>query len=446
VTAPAIADKPTGASRILHTSDWHLGVTCRGESRAADHDALIEEIVSIAQAARPDLVVHTGDLFDGARPGYDDMIRALLAVRRLSEVAPIVVICGNHDSEGLLRVLGEAVGDPGAEGWDPHGPCAQRIRFLPKPCLPEAGAVATYTVEGGPDIRLGCLPFVHANRLIVGFDELGDANATYAEKIRLLAAEISRSVLDGFDHTSQVAVWASHLHVEGARLSSERQIHVSGAYAADTAHLNAAYGYLAFGHIHRPQDLPGGRGRYAGSILEVDFGEEAEDKVVVLADLKPATYPTITPIALTAGRRLLRPHGTLAEIAQRAGTIGDAICEVTVDPDPAAPNELDMSSLATAVREALPNATVVGVIDARRPADITLDETNESADEETLSTAFRSYLTSHGAGVVGSADPERVASLFDELLGAVELGQDPTVTEDLELAALNIASGPGGSV
>lgn len=261
----AIPDKPNGASRILHTSDWHLGVTCRGESRAADHDALIAEITTIAEAARPDLIVHTGDLFDGARPGYDDMIRALLAVRRLSAIAPVVVICGNHDSEGLLRVLGEAVGDPVVEGWNPHAPCAQRIRFLPKPCLPEAGAVATYEVADGPDIRLACLPFVHANRLIVGFDELGVANTTYAEKIRLLAAEISRSVLDNFDHTTQVAVWASHLHVEGARLSSERQIHVSGAYAADTAHLNPAYGYLAFGHIHRPQEQAAGAAMPAAS-------------------------------------------------------------------------------------------------------------------------------------------------------------------------------------
>lgn len=437
----AIAAKPAGASRILHTSDWHLGVTCRGESRAADHDELIDEITMIASEARPDLIVHTGDLFDGARPGYDDMIRALLAVRRLSEIAPVVVICGNHDSEGLLRVLAEAVGDPGSDCWDPHSPCEQRIRFIPKPCLPESGAVATYEVTDGPDIRLGCLPFVHANRLIVGFDELGVGNATYAEKIRLLAAEISRSVLENFDHTTQVAVWASHLHVEGARLSSERQIHVSAAYSADTAHLNAAYGYLAFGHIHRPQDLPGGRGRYAGSILEVDFGEEAEDKVIVLADLRPATYPTITPIALTSGRRLLRPRGTLEEIAAKADAIGNAICEVTVDPDPSDPEGADLRSLAAAVREALPRATVVGVIDARRPADITLDETNETGDEETLSTAFRNYLTSYGAGTVGTADPERVAAMFDELLTAVELGEDATVAEDVQLLALNIGDG-----
>lgn len=428
--------RPDGAARILHTSDWHLGVTCRGESRGPDHDAIIDEIIAIASAADPDLIVHTGDLFDGARPGYDDILRALVALRRLSEIAPVVVIAGNHDSEGLLRVLGEAVGDCGAVGWQPHEPCGQRIRILSKPCLPEGGAVATYAVENGPDIRLGCLPFVHANRVIVGFDELGVANETYAERIRILAAEISRSVRENFDHTTQVAVWASHLHVEGARLSSERQIHVSGAYAADTAHLHAVYGYLAFGHIHRPQDLPGGRGRYAGSILEVDFGEEAEDKVVVLADLRPATYPTISPVALTTGRRLRRPRGTLEQLGAQADSIGDAICEVTVEPDPARPGIEEMASLTAAVRDLLPRATVVGVIDARRPADVTLDETNEVGEEETLHDAFRSYLNAHGSAAIGAADAGRVAELFDELLAAVEVGQEPVVREDVQLAEL----------
>lgn len=433
----AIPAKPEGSARILHTSDWHLGVTCRGESRARDHEAIIDEIVGIAAAARPDLIIHTGDLFDGARPGYDDVLRALLAVRRLGEIAPVVVMAGNHDSEGLLRVLGEAVEDPGGDGWDPYASCEPRIRFLSKPCVPEAGAVATYTVSDGPDIRLGCLPFVHANRLVIGFAELEIANTTYAEKIRLLTGEITRFVKDEFDHSTQVAVLASHLHLEGAQLSSERQIHVSSAYAADTAHLDAVYGYLAFGHIHNPQNLPGGRGgRYAGSILEVDFGEEAEDKVVVLADLKPVTYPSITPVPITAGRRLKRPKGTLDWLRANAATVGTAICEVTVEPDPADPEVLELSSLAAAVRDALPDATIVGVIDARKPPDIALDETGDAGEEDSLSGSFRRYLSEHGAGIVGDADPERVASLFDELLAAVEVGDEPSVAEDTQLIAL----------
>lgn len=431
--------KPAGAARVLHTSDWHLGVACRGESRASDHQALIDEMVAIAGAAGPDLIVHTGDLFDAARPGYDDILRGLLGLRALAEIAPVVVLAGNHDSEGLFRVLDQADGHGGEEVWRPHEPCERRLRFLPKFCRPEAGAVATYVVDDGPNIRIGCLPFVHANRVLREFADLERANATYADDVKAIAGLITGSVFDGFDPADQVAIWASHLHVEGARLSSEREIHVSSAYATDTGFLDPRYGYLAFGHIHRPQDLPGGRGRYAGSILEVDFGEEAERKVVVVADVKPGIYPVIQPIELTAGRRLMRAKGTLAQLRERADEIGTAICEVTVEPDPDEPVE-EGTSLARLVRETLPDATVVDVIDASAAPVVTLDEeTSEGGEEETFGSSFRSYLKEAGSRSLGAeANAQRVAELFDELLTAVEIGGSAVIREDSELATLGI--------
>ena len=41
----ALGDRPSGAARVLHTSDWHLGAAVRNESRAPDHDARITELV-----------------------------------------------------------------------------------------------------------------------------------------------------------------------------------------------------------------------------------------------------------------------------------------------------------------------------------------------------------------------------------------------------------------
>jgi exonuclease SbcD len=36
--------------RILHTSDWHVGKTIRGEPRLAEHAAVLGEITEIATA------------------------------------------------------------------------------------------------------------------------------------------------------------------------------------------------------------------------------------------------------------------------------------------------------------------------------------------------------------------------------------------------------------
>ena len=57
--------------RVLHTSDWHVGKTIRGRSRADEHEAVLGEIVGIADAEAVDLVLVAGDLFDSAAPAPD---------------------------------------------------------------------------------------------------------------------------------------------------------------------------------------------------------------------------------------------------------------------------------------------------------------------------------------------------------------------------------------
>ncbi len=129
-------------------------------------------------------------------------------------------------------------------------------------------------------------------------------------------------------------MFASHLHIAGAATSSERTIHISDDYATDAAHLDPAYGYLAFGHIHVPQPVAGGRGTYAGSILYVDFGETGQAKRVVLADLEPGRATRITSVTLHRGRRLHRIASPLSQLATYADQVGAGIVEVTVRPEP----------------------------------------------------------------------------------------------------------------
>ncbi|MEZ5227154.1 MAG: exonuclease subunit SbcD [Acidimicrobiales bacterium] len=260
-TGIAVPLRDPAAARIFHTSDWHLGVTVRNRSRADDHDAAIAELTAIAQAAAPDLIVHTGDLFDGHRPPMADFGRAIVALRNLAEIAPVVVLAGNHDSAAALEVLGTAVGDElpdqlASGPYDPLAPCRHRIRIHARPATAAKGAVATYSSAAGVDIRLTALPFVHANRVLKEFDQLAEANTTYADKLREIVDLLTKTALTDFDPSRQVAVFASHVHVTEAALSSERTVHVSTDYATDAGHLPAAYGYLAFGHIHVPSRSP----------------------------------------------------------------------------------------------------------------------------------------------------------------------------------------------
>ena len=70
--------------RLLHTSDWHLGRTVGNGPRSgpamSDFDAVLAEITGIARDTQPDLIVHSGDLFDSYRPAPGDLARCLRAL------------------------------------------------------------------------------------------------------------------------------------------------------------------------------------------------------------------------------------------------------------------------------------------------------------------------------------------------------------------------------
>ncbi|MFD4626100.1 exonuclease SbcCD subunit D [Streptomyces sp. NPDC058475] len=97
-----------------------------------------------------------------------------------------------------------------------------------------------------------------------------------------------------------VLVYAAHLFIVGATRSySERRISLSTEYAAAAADLpDVAYG--ALGHIHKPQsvDRSGFPAYYAGSPLQMDFGETGDTKSVVLVSARR----TRSVIGVLAGR------------------------------------------------------------------------------------------------------------------------------------------------
>jgi exonuclease SbcD len=144
--------------------------------------------------------------------------------------------------------------------------------------------------------------------------------------------------------------------------------------------------------------------RYAGSLLQLDFGEIDQDKSVVVADLSPGLPPQIETVPVTRGRRLLDVTGTLDEL--HVQTIDpDAYLRVTVRCDGPTPG------LADDVRALLPNALRVTLDYERDPGD-TMPVTGERL--EPREQFARYFQDRHGA----PAD-ERLLKLFDELLEEV---------------------------
>ena len=95
--------------KILHTSDWHLGLEFFGMDPTTDQQHMIGEIVRIAREQQAGAVIVAGDIFDRAVVApdaialYNDAMRALCLELGL----PVVLIAGNHDGAARLSTLSD---------------------------------------------------------------------------------------------------------------------------------------------------------------------------------------------------------------------------------------------------------------------------------------------------------------------------------------------------
>jgi DNA repair protein SbcD/Mre11 len=405
--------------RLLHVSDWHLGRETSGVSRRPDHEAVLAEIVDIARQFRPHLVVHTGDVFDSGHPGADDIELAFETFNQLADLAPLEVIAGNHDSPRYFRSLTKVQGRN------------SRIRLMDRPRLHSDGGVVEHPGEPGEVIRLAALPFIQAGRagMIECFSDQRTWHGQYADGVRLFTNMLAEGLRAGYDPQQHVLVFATHLYIDGAvKSGSERQLHITDAYAAQSASVPTV-SYAAFGHIHKPQRLKGpGCACYAGSPIQMDFGEEGEEKSVVLVEAAPGRAAQAQTVPLRRGRPLRSMRGTLAQITEMAPQVGDALCRVVIETETITPD------LSERVRELLPRATLLSVDEDCAATRVRpLDAQDASADHDApLPLLFHEFLET--TAVKGAA-ADKVLEVFGRLVQAAEDEATPTFTEEEALHA-----------
>ncbi|MFM8893675.1 MAG: exonuclease SbcCD subunit D, partial [Planctomycetia bacterium] len=99
--------------RFLHTADWHLGRIFGGFDMLPVQQHALDGLVDIARDAGPQAIVVAGDVYDRAVPPEDAVHLLDDVLARLAEVAPVLLIAGNHDSgrrlefgRGFLRRAG----------------------------------------------------------------------------------------------------------------------------------------------------------------------------------------------------------------------------------------------------------------------------------------------------------------------------------------------------
>jgi exonuclease SbcD len=411
--------------RLLHTSDWHLGVQTHGHPRTQDHDAVIAEIQTIAAGFKPDLILHTGDVWQASRPAEDDIQRGISALVNLGTVAPVVVVLGNHDSRGLFTIFQTLLAT--VRG-------GSRVTFVPRPRRPSAGGILEFESAAGERIRLACIPFISAGQAIDPFDEEQSWTGTYSDTVRDIELLLGAGLQEHSNPSTDVLLFAAHLHVHGARWSQnsgEREVTVQENYATLPEHIPSV-SYAAFGHIHMPQELPGGMGRYAGSPVQIDFGEEGQEKSVVLVEAKPQDPPHVHTEPLKNARKLHRITCPLDELGNHASKIGRDMVLVRIESDD------EIESLADKVRKRLPEAHLIDCIPVIRNRTTVLgtDIVHDEA-EPPLDALYADYLARRGSK---HAPAEAVVATFRAALAAVKAREPLQIEEVARVEAALVAA------
>jgi exonuclease SbcD len=374
-------------ARILHISDWHVGASLYRCDRSGDHAVVLDETAALAGEHRPDLILHTGDVFDALIPGHRAMRQAIDALTALAAVAPVIVLAGNHDHPRLFEVFATLRGGSG------------RLTFVPRVLPPSRGGIIDVEVAGGQRVRVAAVPFIHQHRFVDWFGEDMGAHATYADKLRAINGALRDGLLEGYDVSRDVLIYAAHLHVAGAVFGgSERKVHITEEYATGPDSIPAV-SYAALGHIHKPQDVPGAvTAAYVGSPLPLDFGERGETKSLVLADCAPGRPAELQRLPLSGGRALRVLDGTFAEVRAAAATVGDAIVKVVVKTqDP-------LDGLVDHVRDLMPDATIVDIVEHVASRKLEAAHAGGEADrEQTLDELFDDYLADRGTKTVSAS-------------------------------------------
>lgn len=380
--------------RVLHTSDWHVGKRIGRFDRNAEYRAAIEEVSGIAESESVDLVLHSGDLFDRPLPPVEALEIGLSGLVALSDGGrrPVVAIAGNHDSPGLFEALAPFLAD-------------RNVHLVGDIKRPDDGGVLTLDTPAGPAV-VSCFPFLREGRAFNVWEPTEEHYKKYADRLRRIGdayATHAAEVAGGDAVTFLVAhflVGGSKVHGHGAP-RGERELHMGEAYAATPDAIPVGPQYVALGHIHAPQPVPGAQvpAEYAGSLLELDFGEAGEQKRVVIVDVEPGLPAAVRSVPLSSGRRLLRPRGTWSDIVA-IPDVYESYLDLTVEtagPDPGlADRSRDEFDFVVKVRAEYPRAEADRPVRAARGldelyADYHLETEGVAAPDELL-TMFRTLL------------------------------------------------------
>ncbi len=265
--------------KLLHTADWHLGKTLKGQSLLDDQVFILEQIFDIIDEQKPDAILICGDIYDRAVPPADavelfDETLTKLAEKKL----PTLIIAGNHDS-------------------------ATRLNFGSKIFERQNIFIASKDLETPETVILED-NFGEVYFTMIPYFDFGDIQA------KLSSAQ--QKIPSG-----KRSVAIAHVFLTGGVESEESERKFVGGASNIDAKVFKGFDYVALGHLHRPQKISAENIRYAGSPLKYSFDEANHKKSVTIVKLDAKNFVRAEKIDLKPRRDVIVVEEKFNELKNR---------------------------------------------------------------------------------------------------------------------------------
>lgn len=292
--------------RILHTGDWHLGKNLEGESRMDEQEAFLKDFIEIVEENDVDMIIIAGDVYDTSNPPARAEKMFYDTLKRLSRNGERVtlVIAGNHDNPERLVAAGPLAMEHGIIMVGTPKTVVQPGDYGKHKVVASGEGYIELDIRGERAVVL-TVPYPSEKRLNeVLYDDMDSDEErlkSYSDRINQLFTALEKNYRE-----DTINLVVSHLFAMGSEESgSERSIQLGGSYIVNGSCFPEKAQYIALGHVHKPQIVPGTnkRARYSGSplhynkkeinfankcfIVDVNAGKEPEIKEVEFKVYKP---------------------------------------------------------------------------------------------------------------------------------------------------------------
>ena len=245
--------------KIVHFGDLHLDPATAENTRP-----VCAEILKLAQDVRPDLIVNCGDLSmkrGHLAPWVALELRELHVA--LAEIAPVIVVAGNHDLAGGTEV-GTVMGALAKAEAEPA-----RLMLFERAGIAHVRLGGVFANPFRGDFHVACLPYPSKDWLLAQRPEIraDELNAALSAELLAVLHGLAAQIPAG-----ERAILVYHGSIAGARTDSEQSMTTEMDVALNEAEIPACFEAVLCGHIHRHQQI--GRAVYCGSPAPLTFAEE----------------------------------------------------------------------------------------------------------------------------------------------------------------------------